>query len=65
MSRAENIYDIADSQPRTLQVCIDRLHELGANQQLEQLADRLQKLATQASPGDGEKASANRGDLQI
>ena len=65
MSRAENIYDIADSHARTVQVCIDRLHQLGANQQLEQLAETLQQLATQAAPGDGEKANSNRADLQI
>ena len=34
MSRAQNVYNIADNHARTVQVCIDRLHELGANEQL-------------------------------
>jgi hypothetical protein len=31
MSNAEHIYSIADTHVQTVQVCIDRLHELGAN----------------------------------
>jgi hypothetical protein len=31
MSSAEHIYSIADNHVQTVQVCIDRLHELGAN----------------------------------
>jgi hypothetical protein len=41
MSSAEHIYSIADNHTRTVQVCIDRLHELGANDQLKVLAGRL------------------------
>jgi len=52
MSRAENIYNIADNHARTVQVCIDRLHELGANDQLKALTERLQKLAERATAGD-------------
>jgi len=56
MSSAKHIYSIADNHAQTVQVCIDRLHQLRANQQLKRLAERLQKLATQAAPGDGEKS---------
>jgi len=49
MSKAENIYNIADNHARTVQVCIDRLHELGANEQLNMLTERLQKLAVRAT----------------
>jgi len=52
MSRAENIYNIADNHARTVQVCIDRLHELGANEQLKVLTERLQKLAVRATAED-------------
>jgi hypothetical protein len=53
LSNAEHIYSIADNHAQTVQVCIDRLHELGANEQLKLLTGRLQKLAVQAKPGDG------------
>jgi len=56
MSSAEDIYSIADSHAQTVQVCIDRLHQLRANQQLERLAQRLQTLATEAAPRDGEES---------
>ncbi len=49
MRRAENIYNIADNHARTVQVCIDRFHELGANEQLKVLTERLQKLAVRAN----------------
>ena len=52
MSRAQNVYNIADNHARTVQVCIDRLHELGANDQLKALTERLQKLAERATAGD-------------
>jgi hypothetical protein len=51
MSNAEHIYSIADNHAQTVQVCINRLHELGANEQLKLLTGR--KLAVQAKPGDG------------
>jgi hypothetical protein len=54
MSSAEHIYSIADNHARTVQVCIDRLHELGANEQLQLLTGRLQKLAVRAKSGDDE-----------
>jgi hypothetical protein len=57
MRRAENIYNIADNHARTVQVCIDRLHELGANEQLKVLTERLQKLAVRATAEDGHKRS--------
>src|SRR5262245_24303852 len=49
MSRAQNVYNIADNHARTVQVCIDRLHELGANKQLNRLTGRLQELAVRAT----------------
>ena len=52
MSKAKKIYNIADNHARTVQVCIDRLHELGANEQLKTLTDRLQKLAVRATAED-------------
>jgi hypothetical protein len=61
MSSAKDIYTIADNHAQTVQVCIDRLHQLRANQQLEQLAQRLQKLATEAAPRDGEKSKRHAG----
>ena len=52
MSNAEQIYRVAENHAQTVQVCIDRLHELGANEQLKRLTGRLQKLAVRATPGD-------------
>jgi hypothetical protein len=57
MSSVEHIYNIADNRARTVQVCIDRLHELGANDQLKDLAGRLQKLTARADPGDDAKGA--------
>ena len=65
MSSAKHIYSIADNHAQTVQVCIDRLHQLRANQQLKRLAERLQKLATQAALGDGEKSRRQPGRSQI
>jgi len=55
MTRAEYIYGIADKYAQTVQVCIDRLHELGANEQLKVLTGKLQKLAARAEPGEPTK----------
>ena len=52
MTSAEHIYRIADNHAQTVQVCIDRLYELGANEQLKVLSGRLQKLSARADPGD-------------
>jgi hypothetical protein len=49
MSNAQHIYSIANDHAQTVQVCIDRLHELGANEQLKLLTGRLQKLAVRAT----------------
>jgi hypothetical protein len=57
MSNAEHIYSIADNHAQTVQACIDRLHELGANEQLKLLTERLQKLAIRATLGDDDKGS--------
>ena len=46
----KQIYSIADDHAQTVQVCIDRLHELGANEQLKRLTGRLQRLAVRARP---------------
>ena len=55
MSNAEHIYNIANDHAQTVKVCIDRLHELGANEQLNRLTGRLQELAVRATPGDDDK----------
>jgi len=61
MSNANHIYAIADSHAQTVQVCIDRLHELGANEQLKLLTGRLQTLVVRATDGDdGAKAAQGR-----
>jgi hypothetical protein len=52
MRNAEHIYSIADQHAQTVQVCVDRLQELGADEQLKRLSGRLQKLAVRATPGD-------------
>jgi hypothetical protein len=57
MRNAEHIYSIADNHAQTVQVCIDRLHKLGANEQLKLLTGKLQKLAVRATPGDNHKGS--------
>jgi hypothetical protein len=62
MSSAKHVYSIADTHAQTVQVCIDRLHQLHANQQLNRLAKRLQKLATEAaSANPGSHATTNKG----
>ena len=52
MSGAKHIYSIANNHAQTVQVCIDRLHELGAKEQLKLLTGRLQKLVVRATAGD-------------
>jgi hypothetical protein len=44
------IYDIAAKHLQTAQVCVDRLHELGATHELKLLTGRLQRLALWATP---------------
>jgi len=62
MSSAKHVYSIADTHAQTVQVCIDRLHQLHANQQLKRLAERLQKLATEAaSANPGSHTRTNKG----
>jgi len=51
----KQIYSIADDHAQTVQVCIDRLHELGTNEQLKRLTGRLQKLAVRARPRNDDK----------
>jgi len=57
MSNAEHIYNIATDHAQTVQVCIDRLHELGANEQLKLLTARLQKLVVRATAGDDDQGT--------
>jgi hypothetical protein len=57
MSSAERVYSIAVDHAQTVQVCIDRLHELGANAQFKLLTGRLQKLAVRATPGKDDKGT--------
>ena len=49
MSSAERVYSIAVDHAQTVQGCIDRLHELGANAQL--------KLSVRATPGKDDKGT--------
>ena len=44
------IYDIAAKHLQTTQVCVDRLHALGATHELKLLTGRLQRLALWATP---------------
>ena len=60
MSNAEHIYGIAVNHAQTVQVCIDRLHELGANEQLKLLTGKLQKLAVRATSGDDDEGTKGR-----
>jgi hypothetical protein len=60
----EHIYSIADNHAQTVEVCVDRLQELGANEHLKRLTGRLQKLATEAALGDGEKSNRQPGRSQ-
>jgi hypothetical protein len=55
MSNAKHIYTIADNHVQTVQVCIDRLHQLGASEELKLLTGRLQKLAILSRSGDNAK----------
>jgi hypothetical protein len=49
--------EIAGNHVQTVQVCIDRLYQLGANEQLKLLTERLQKLAVRATPVGDEKGT--------
>jgi hypothetical protein len=49
------IYDVAARHCQTIQVCIDRLHELGAIHELKLLTSRLQRLAFRATPVEPEE----------
>jgi hypothetical protein len=57
MTSAEHIYRIADNHAQTVQVRIDRLYELGANEHLKALTGRLQKLAIRSNPGDDDNGA--------
>jgi hypothetical protein len=57
MSNAKHIYGIADRHAQTVQVCIDHLHQLGANEQLKLLTARLQKLVVRATAGDDDQGT--------
>jgi len=57
MSNAKHIYSIANNHVQTVQVCIDRLHELGANEQLKLLTGRLQKLVVRATAGGDDQGT--------
>jgi hypothetical protein len=57
MTSAEHIYRIADNHAQTVQVCIDRLYELSAKEQLKALTGRLQKLAVRSEPGDDDNGA--------
>jgi hypothetical protein len=46
-----SIFDVALRHTRTVEVCIHRLQQLGANHELKLLSGRLQRLAIEATPG--------------
>ena len=54
-AQAQRIYDIAVRHLQTVQSCVDRLHELGANDQLRLLTGRLQRLAFRATSTEEDK----------
>jgi hypothetical protein len=51
------IYDIAAKHLQTAEVCVDRLHELGAAHQLKLLTRHLQRLTSRAAPADEKGAT--------
>jgi hypothetical protein len=53
MSDAQTVYEVACQHLQTVQAAVDRLHELGANKQLQLLTGRLQRLAFRATPAEG------------
>jgi len=54
------IYDIAAKYLTTVQVCVDRLHELGATHELKLLMGRLTRLVSRSSPSGPEEQKQNR-----
>lgn len=54
-AQAQRIYEIAVRHLQTVQSCVDRLHELGANDQLKLLTGRLQRLAFRATSTEEDK----------
>jgi len=55
MTDAAHIYNVAVQHLLAMQTAVDRLHELGAKEQLKLLTDRLQRLAFRATPENEEK----------
>jgi hypothetical protein len=49
------IYDIAAKHLQTAQVCVDRLHELGATHELKLLRGHLQRLTSRAARAEEEE----------
>jgi hypothetical protein len=47
---AQAVYELAAKHLQVVQVAIDRLHELGATQELRLLTGRLQRLSFRATP---------------
>src|SRR6266478_9200164 len=52
MTDAAHIYNVAVQHLLAVQTAVDRLHELGAKEQLKLLTDRLQRLAFRSSHED-------------
>jgi hypothetical protein len=53
-AQAQRLYEIAVRHLQTVQGCVDRLHELGATEQLRFLSGRLQRLSFRATPTEEE-----------
>jgi hypothetical protein len=51
---AEAVYELAAKHLQVVQVAVDRLHELNAIHELQQLTGRLQRLAFRATPAEEE-----------
>ena len=50
-----SIFDVALRHTHTVEVCVDRLQQLGANHELKLLTGRLQRLALKATPTEEEE----------
>jgi hypothetical protein len=49
-AQAQRLNEVAVQHLQTVQGCVDRLHELGATEQLRLLTGRLQRLSFRATP---------------
>jgi hypothetical protein len=50
MTEAERLYQLAARHLQTVQVAVDRLHQIGGAEELRLLTGRLQRLSFRATP---------------